>query len=230
MISVLAPFRETGDGWRSSLWAWVRARLSEELPEAQIIECSDDGVDPFNKCMAVNRGAEMATGDILYILDTDCYCPGDAVRAAVARLEPRGWARPWRRKLKLGEAATRTILAGGLAAWDRRADRPEHVNAFWCSPPLLLSRETFEDVGGMDERYRGWGGEDTAFGRALWKTGHGFPSNGATDCVHLWHPRLGEYGRDRWAGQSDTASNQPLDREYNRAKTEQDFRALISRR
>ena len=119
---------------------------------------------------------------------------------------------------------------GGLGAWDRKADKPEHVNAFWCSPPLILSRGTFTDVGGMDERYRGWGGEDTAFGRALWKSGHGFPSNGSEDCVHLWHPRLGEYGEDRWAGQETVLPNEHLDREYNRAHTRDDIRALIARR
>lgn len=230
MISVLAPFRETGDGWRTKVWGWVRARLEEDLPGIEIIECTDDGVDPFNKCMAVNRGAEVATGDVLYILDTDCYCPGRSVVAAYERLDRNDWARPWRRKLKLGERATVAIISTGLSAWDRKADPPEHINSFWCSPPLMLSRSTFEDVGGMDERYRGWGGEDTAFGRALWKSGHGFASNGADDCIHLWHPRLGDYGRDRWAGQESTKSNEHLDREYNAAHSREQIRALIARR
>ena len=54
---------------------------------------------------------------------------------------------------------------------------------------LMLPREAFFTVGGMDPRFRGWGGEDVSFMHAvdtLWgkhKTGH-------NDIMHFWHGKI----------------------------------------
>lgn len=230
MISVLVAFRETGDGHRTRLWEFVRRHLEQEFPEAEIVEASDDGRDPFNKSMAVNTAAARATGDVFYILDSDCYIPADQVRAAAALLDQVGWSRPWKRKLRMYQHTTERVLEQGLGAWDPRKEKAEHVNAFPFSPPLLLRRETYADVGGMDERYRGWGGEDTAFARVLWKMGYGLSVSPPGDCWHLWHPRLGVHGRDLWVGQDSLFPNSELDKQYNRARTPEQMRELIAQR
>lgn len=232
MISFLVPFR--GEGHRADVWRFVSLRLFREHPDAEIVVCSDDGQDPFGKSQAVNRGAEAARGDVLFIWDADCWAPPEQVEAAAAvvRDDPNTWARPWRRKVKLGQAETARILALGGdwdGTWDRKAPR-EAMNAFWASPPLALHRSAFEEVGGMDERFRGWGGEDIAFARALWKTGHGFAKGIPGDCVHLWHPRGDRVGRDRWPGQEVSTVNDHLVHEYNRARTPEEMRELIARR
>lgn len=231
MISFLVPFR--GDAWRLRLWAFIRARLEAEHPDAEIVVAPDDGQDPFCKSMAVNEAARQASGDLLYIWDSDCWCPpGNVVLAAqMAQDGQSGWARPWRRKAKLGEAETRRILtlASWDGSWDRKAPR-ERLNAFWAAPPLVLRREVFEDVGGMDERFRGWGGEDVAFARCLWKSGHGFAEVVPADCIHLWHPRIGTVGHDLWPGQEVSSVNDYLVQEYNGARTPEQMRELIGRR
>ena len=231
MISFLVPFR--GDAWRRQLWDFIRARLEREHPDAEIVEAGDDGQDPFCKSMAVNRAAARASGDLFWIWDSDCWCPPQNVHTAVQLIQDgrSAWARPWRRKAKLGEAETRRILSlpAWDGTWDRRAPR-ERLNAFWAAPPLVLHREVFEDVGGMDERFRGWGGEDIAFARSLWKCGHGFAGVVPADCIHLWHPRIGTVGHDLWPGQAVSSVNDRLVQEYDRARTPEQMRELIARR
>ena len=226
MISILTAFRDTTDGWRTRLWDAVRERLEVEIPEAEVVVRSDDGEDPFNKCVALNRAARDATGDVFYILDADCYVPGDRVRVALGMVTD-GWVKPWKRKFKLGREVTERLLRDGLETY--AGERPDKVNTFYAAPPFLLSAETYWDVGGMDERYRGWGGEDTSFGRSLWKTGHGFAETVPGECLHLWHPIGGQEGRKTWPGQSEVLPNRALDAEYNHAATEEQMREVIRR-
>jgi hypothetical protein len=228
VISVLVAFRDA-EGWRTRLWEAVRERLEVELPEAEVVVRSDDGTDPFNKCVALNRAARDATGDVFYILDADCYVPAAQVRGALEMLGD-GWVKPWHRKLKLGKDVTERLLSQGLESFDKRRDRPEKVNTYFAAPPFLLAASTYWDVGGMDERYRGWGGEDSSFGRSLWKTGHGFASTVRGECLHLWHPIQGKEGRKSWPGQTEVLPNRHLDAEYNGARTEDQMREVIARR
>jgi hypothetical protein len=224
------PFRETGDGHRTRLWDFVRARLEHQI-DIEIVVGTDDGSDPFNKSMAFNDAASRATGDLFYMLDADCVVPGAQVREAGAIAKENGWSRPWHRKVKLGQADTEEILRIGPADWDGTSwnNRPDRVNAFFGAPPLMITREVYFDVGGMDERYRGWGGEDWTFARKVWKLGYGLYRYVQGTCVHLWHPRIGDYGHDLWAGQDGLFPNRELDLEYNRAQTPEQMRALVER-
>jgi hypothetical protein len=56
---------------------------------------------------------------------------------------------------------------------------------------MIMPRQAFEAVGGMDPRFRGWGGDDGSFVHALdalwsWPNGH---KNTPNDVLHLWHTK-----------------------------------------
>jgi glycosyltransferase involved in cell wall biosynthesis len=58
---------------------------------------------------------------------------------------------------------------------------------FDYAQPIIVRREDWESVGGMDESIRGWGGEDLAFGLALEaKVGKGKIRLGVP-AINLWH-------------------------------------------
>lgn len=233
---MLVAFRDTSeDGHRTRLWDFVRERMAREHPGFEIVAGTDDGVDPFNKCQAINRAAREASGDSFYICDSDTWVPPAHVEAAVAGLEvaPGRWWRPWHQKVKLNQPATEAVLDAGPENWDGGFDprqRFENRNTYWAAPPLMLHRILFDEVGGMDERFRGWGHEDDAFAWSL-KALFGEAEVVHGQCVHLFHPRIGRSGHDLWPGQTVYGSNIELAQAYRRAASSPErMRELIAAR
>jgi hypothetical protein len=219
-----------GDGHRTRVWDFIHDRIRRELPDVEIVVGTDDGEDPFHKTLALNRAVAASSGDIIGIWDADTWVPPEQVRIALAGLwiEPARWWRPWSLKYKFREHPTMQALEAG-EAWDGDVSgigleiRP---NGFASAPPVMLSRESYALVGGMDERFRGWGSEDEAFSFAC----RGVLGPGDTvqgKAVHLWHPRRGRSGRDLWEGQENTYSNSQLMKEYHQARTPKRMRELI---
>jgi hypothetical protein len=232
-LSVLVAFRDdTEDQHRTKLWDVVRGLLASQLPQAEVVVESDDGI-PFCKTAALNRAAARASGSAFYILDADSWVPAYQVREAHRWIvNGKAWAKPWNLKSKLGPDATVEVLQGG---WDG-AYRPEwrrgleYRGAYPPAPPLLVSRDAFETVGGLDERFRGWGSEDVAFAESL-TTLFSPPQIVRGDCVHLHHARIGKSGRDFWPGQDNYDESAPLMAEYRKARRRPDLmRELIANR
>lgn len=205
-FSVLLALRDDSPAQsRARLWSFIRRRFEEQLPEAEILVGTDDGTDPFHKTLALNRAASAATTDVFVIGDTDTWVPASQLRTALEHVEDGNWCRPWTRKVKLSQLDTERIIAlddwGDHVTDQERRRAEDRGNVFWAAPPHMMSREHFYGVGGLDERFRGWGQEDQAFSFAL-RAMVGKPVSVPGIAVHLWHPRLGASGHDRWPGQT----------------------------
>lgn len=212
MISIVVPFR--GEGLRAEVLAFVRSHMEPHLPDAEWLISGDDGSDPFWKTWAINRGVERARYDVLMILDSDTYVvPKDVLEGARLIREGAPYVQPWKVKYKLKEEPSREVLDAG-SDWDGTLDlriaNLEHRNSYWAAPPLMLSRDAFEAIGGADERLRGWGSEDDVMVYALrCLVGRGVRTR--SNAMHLWHPRRGRSGSDLWEGQ------EAEERDFNRA-------------
>lgn len=229
-VSILVAFRDTSeDGWRTTLWDYIRRRLEREYG-FEIVVGTDDGIDPFHKTLALNRAAAQASGDVFWIHDSDTWAPPAQIHATTAGIgwDLSRWWRPYFRKVKLKEAETRLALEDQnyVFTFERKRNHYERVTSYWAAPPLFVPRAIFEDVGGFDERHRGWGQEDEDFAKAL-RVLHGEPMHVSGDVFHLWHPRLGMSGRDLWPGQEEHGSNVALSRSYARARTPQQMRRVL---
>ena len=232
--SILVPFRDS-DGSRTHLWKFVRERLERLYPEAEIIVASDDDEDPFHKTLAMNRAAEAATGDIFILFDADTWVDVESFRVTVdaVRANPMRWAQPYRQKVKLNEAATEAILAAGpdwdgTIAW-REYGRMEGHTTFNAAPPLVVSRQAWDTVHGMDERFRGWSSEDKAFAQALTVMCGPHLPQPRVEALHLCHNRVGIAGNDLWPGQDIEGKqrNLALQARYRQARTPDAMRALL---
>jgi hypothetical protein len=88
----------------------------------------------------------------------------------------------------------------------------------------ILPRTAYNIVGGWDERFRGWGGEDHAAMRAT-DTLYWHHKSLPDQVLHLWHPQIGPQGtapwihwKERmWEGQADPAVNDRLSWRYYHA-------------
>lgn len=75
-----------------------------------------------------------------------------------------------------------------------------------------MRRDAFAALGGWDERFRGWGGEDDALTHRIERSRLACTELDTAAALHLWHPRPNE----TTFGQPHYADNHRLVEEYPR--------------
>lgn len=201
-LSILIPFRDA-DGTRTKAKEWMLRRWQHFYPDAEFCIAADDGLDPFNKSLAVNNAATQATGNIFAILDADTWVEELHVHRALEMVQ-RGvpWVVPCRRNMRLRQdVSERIMLRDPTAPLPPIQTRDAEVTGPVVGFLHVMRRAAFEAVGGMDARIRGWGGEDTAFTWAMDRVnGRHQKLNGVAVC--LWHERPRDVHQQRiWVGQ-----------------------------
>jgi len=233
-IILLVPFR-ADNPYRARVWQWLERYWQRELPEAELIVCTDDG-KPFCKTAALNRGFEKAKGDIIVLLDADCYIRGQVIRDCAGKIRSsrrRGiplWYVPYRRLYRLSEAASKRLIASDPAGPIRFPDPPalddvEHPETalsghWWGALIQIMPREAFAKAGGMDERFRGWGSEDVSFMHAV-DTLYVKHKTSNNPVYHIWHPAITDAAkkfRRLWEYQQTAGSNDFLANTYHAAR------------
>jgi len=174
-ISVLVPFGASPDAsgaHRAAVWAWCRRRWELLIEQArdgskpyqihELVVGTDPlfGVRPFSVARALNDAATHATGDAFLLFGADHVPDSAAVIWAQHQLRGYAFARIYERIAYATEAATR-IITSNLSFPLDAADWHEHSAP--CPGVLAVRRSAWDKAGGLDERYEGWGYEDTAF-------------------------------------------------------------------
>jgi GT2 family glycosyltransferase len=118
------------------------------------------------------------------------------------------------------EAGTTYLLEGGDLE-TAMGDGTRHPNTF--SGVVAVSREAWETIGGFDERYGSWGGEDQSAWAACWALTGYERIEGVQ--AHLWHPT----DRSQREDSPTYPANDELMRRYLMAKRDPvAMRALLS--
>jgi hypothetical protein len=231
-ISLLVPFTSDSPR-RTQTWEWLQRYWKNELPGAQIIVAGNDHV-PFCKTAAVNTAWRRARGDVIVILDADCYLPGSVIASCaqqIMNVEKNGgrlWYIPYRHFYRLTDEASNRVLKSNPRKPLRFSDPPplddieesrDSGYGHWFGALIqVMPRQAFILAGGMDERFVGWGGEDISFMTAVdtLYANHRTTSNGV---LHLWHPHTGtEHFERQWAGQTTLRANDGLSQRYADAR------------
>lgn len=125
---------------------------------------------PFNKSWAVNAGVVNTPGDpeVICILDADVLVDRDFVARNAARFRAPGTGGhlTYRNMLCLDAPSTARAIRERLLAGAAEAGADLLRGFLLRRPPgccLWVRTGTFHRIGGMDERYEGWGGEDNDF-------------------------------------------------------------------
>jgi hypothetical protein len=221
-VVFLVP-RRKDRGHRDALWAYCRRRWERYMPDVPVIEGHhDDG--PFNRSAAINRAAEKAGDwDVAVVIDSDVMESISSVDAAIASAQQgsvtwahrrwRGMTEDWTNRLIIAEGHVKDFGAElDRDEIDLYVDRTNPVSWSCC---IAVPRAVFDDMGGFDERFKGWGFEDMAFqslivGLYPW-------ARVEADVVHLWHPRSEErivQGQGRITASSEYVTNARLGRRY----------------
>lgn len=221
MRGVFLVPRRDGDATRDLTWAWLRAWIGEHLPEFEVFEGHhDDGL--FNRSAAINRAAGLADWeradpwDVAIIIDSDVICDPDRVRAGVAlALETGRMVLPFDHRKDLSASGSQSVMEGFAGNWKRFV---KHTYTSMVSGVVIVSRTLWNEVGGFDEGFVGWGYEDNAFAAACQTFAGGPEIKMPGELWHLWHPTATEGKR----GTETHARNKARSDLYLRARGDRD--------
>ena len=151
--------------------------------------------EPFNKSRGYNIAYAVAGGDILVFGDADMVMEGRVLSLAVEACR-RGFAavNPYRHMLDLDARESAAFNMDKLPGWRESrlsaANRASAMETICFAGGIFVMRKTaYSEVGGMDEHFQGWGGEDDAMSIKIARhEGRTLESRRGT-ALHLWHPR-----------------------------------------
>jgi hypothetical protein len=180
-VRIVVP-RLADGGHRDRLWEYCRDYWGEQLPDAELVEGHHEGEGPFNRSAAINRATE-GEWDVAIILDSDTILDAGQVLAGIELAEQTGsLVLPYEKRNMLSRAGTYKILGGYVGSWERMVSSRERDRVSCC---VIVPRALWDVVGGFDERFEGWGGEDEAFYAACKALGGVERMPGAN--WHLYH-------------------------------------------
>lgn len=158
----------------SLLPGWVRY-IHTPLPQRDM---------PYSRSWAFNEGAEIAQGKLLILHDNDMLVPAGYAAQIYARHQ-KGYEviNPKRFVFYLDQTHSERIMNSGRIKLDRAPETI--VQNLEAGGSFGITRDAFFGVGGFDEAFVGWGGEDNEFWqraqtRSVWPYGN-------LPLLHLWH-------------------------------------------
>lgn len=176
----------------------------------------------WNKCLALNAGAQVARGSILIFHDGDILVPvryGSEITRLFAD-EALGVAFPQRFLFYLSRGFTDRLLMNPKSEILRDA-APEQVRQNWVGGTLAIRRSAFETIGGYDTRFTGWTGEDREFHDRCQLLPGWF--HGYIPFVHLWHAPQAEKvdasARERGNAFVETLLSEPRQQRADRLRS-----------
>jgi predicted glycosyltransferase involved in capsule biosynthesis len=144
--------------------------------------------ETVNRSAARNDAARKANASILFHADADMWIPPEQFHAAVERAAETGcFVHAYTKHLRLNKAATQKVYEGTFSPSGQLALRQS-------AGAIAVPRELHDRVGGHDERFIAWGGEDRSFQYACQTLG-GVAERIEGYSYHLWHPRDRELNR-----------------------------------
>jgi hypothetical protein len=135
----------------------------------------------FNKSWALNRAAKEARGKNYLMLDADYLIPRNFAQECHRALQSLEGVRPGRLLFNLSERALRRLTT------EPDMTAPLELDGIVANTPtpVALRAAAYWSLGGHDESYFGWGGEDNEFLERL-RT-RPISEGGWLPIVHAWH-------------------------------------------
>lgn len=143
----------------------------------------------FNKSFLINKAIkEFVKTDIIMMSDADCILPAKDTDFFIQNLKDVSIFFPFSRVNFLNEGHTRRFIANKPLI--QVSPKQDHFINRYTGLVNVFTRETFEIVGGFDESFEGWGGEDDAFVDKCNRLVNPIKrSEDEVELLHLYHPK-----------------------------------------
>jgi hypothetical protein len=189
--AIVVPYRG-GEPLREARWMRVREHLDTHLPRWPIITADDERWARFNRAASRNLGvqiAEAAGYSTVITCDADTLLDPAGVEWAVAVADSVDrMVIPFRWYVSLDFEGTEDAMR---EPWAARDGWTSWGQLDWSvGGSMVMPTHLWWELGGMDDRFTGWGGEDMAFliaHRALLGADAIRPVGNNWRCFHLAH-------------------------------------------
>ena len=194
-VAIVLPYRSDG-GHRDRLWfEQVRPFWETTFPNWTIsVGQHDDG--PFNRSAAINTAVNrIKKHDVYLIVDNDSLPDPSAVKQAVRTCFASEYAVvAHSQRFMLKQGFTFEVLNGKKRVEEAKQSDIQDTYYESVSCCLAITRSMWDATGGFDERFVGWGFEDSAFAIALSiATGDSKLLKVDATNYHLWHEMQPEH-------------------------------------
>lgn len=141
----------------------------------------------WHKCYAYNCGVRAARGEIVICHDSDVLVPSNYITRVLRHLQTDQLdvVFPQRFLFYLNQSTTTDLVAHQDTSILAKTT-PEMVKQNWVGGTLAIRKSAYWRIGGFDERFTGWTGEDREFYDRCQVLNGWF--HGYIPFVHLWHP------------------------------------------
>ncbi|WLV25334.1 galactosyltransferase-related protein [Aciduricibacillus chroicocephali] len=185
--SIIIPI-SLNDEIRAKLFRWVKSFYENVMPEVELcIGVANE--KPFSKAKAINEAVRSSKGQYLVLADADIFYNPKLIEKSIEALAEHPWVIPYNEVLNVHRGSTDELIQTE-PQWPVSIEldtRPRTHGPRLRGGINIVTRENFDLVGGFDERFTGWGGEDDAFASSLnHLCGHYKRLEGTI--YHLWHP------------------------------------------
>ncbi|TWU27179.1 Glycosyl transferase family 2 [Novipirellula galeiformis] len=159
---------------------------------------------PYNRSWALNFGARRAKGRVVVLHDGDYVVPTHFGREVAKRVNGKlQSSRLPRYIFYLDQAASERVQNQRSFQSVTQLEQVVQNNP----TPMAVTRKAYMEIGGHDEAFYGWGGEDNEFLDRARQLEH---SEGAfLPVFHLWHPEAPNRSGDRNAEHRDQIMAKP---------------------
>lgn len=167
-LSVIIPFRSDKD-IRDKQLRYQLERFKLVMPSVEVIVVQDkfNGKEwvEFNKAKLINQGVRQATKSNILMLDVDVILPKENIVNALDVVEHHGLIFPFNKVVFIQKQESKDIMRKvvDVPKVDMRFARENEKNNYDTWGVYMISKEDYIKIGGHEERYVGWGGEDGSF-------------------------------------------------------------------
>jgi predicted glycosyltransferase involved in capsule biosynthesis len=160
MQDIIIPWRDAGEPWRSKHFYFLLDHYSKDF---NIVIGDSDG--EFNRSAARNNGVSNSTSEVSVIIDADNFIPIHQIKNAIVLASNKKiLVKPFSSFGYLTEESTNLF-------YECFDDLYTEFSAKHMEPPqedftggaYVMRKSLWQDLGGMDEGFIGWGAEDDAF-------------------------------------------------------------------
>lgn len=168
-LSILVPWR-AGDPDREKAWSYIQGYwqgIQDDFSfKIEVIQGEESGKGPFNCAQAINSAFNVAAGKFVAIYGADCLPSHESLERTWFELYHKG--RPWVPMYSTVEYYNKEVSHDIYNGADPVCcDTDPSLRVPFQTAFLAMPKSVYKATGGHDERFVGWGAEDSAFRRTL---------------------------------------------------------------